>query len=462
MKKTSFSTFIKNTGIFFLGNVLSKVIVFLLLPLYTHYISTESYGYYDLSISYITVLTSLVYFDIWATVLRFMYDAKDKKGKQNIASTCWVLFSISTVVFLVLGGVICAWKSVRYAPLILGYGLSVNLHNMCGFITRGWKKNIHFALSGILNTVTMVSVNLVLILGFHVEIESLYISAIAGNLIQMLYLCLVVHAYPHFRNFKLDKKLFSAILRYTLPLCINSVSYWLLTSYNRIVLEDIMGLSANGIYAVGNKFGAAISLVTTCFTYAWQDLAFSRQTQRADNSRFYAKACSAYFAFLAAGLALMLPCFNLLFPVLIGEAYREAFDTIPLFLIMAMLSAYSTFVGNIFYAIKDTKTIFLSMVLSCICNLIICRLLIQLWGINGANLAICLSFLLNILLRYGVLYKKIRFRPHWLLKFTACLLVGAAAVIYLYTGFLVNGLFFTVVLLCAAVIVYRKFRRNRT
>ena len=74
--------------------------------------------------------------------------------------------------------------------------------------------------------------------------------------------------------------------------------------------------------------------------------------KRQDNSRFYAKACSAYFAFLAAGLALMLPCFNLLFPVLIGEAYREAFDTIPLFLIMAMLSAYSTFVGNIFYAIR--------------------------------------------------------------------------------------------------------------
>lgn len=451
----------KNTGIFFLGNVLSKVIIFLLLPLYTNYISTESYGYYDLSVSYITVLTSLVFFDIWSTVLRFMYDSEDERGKQKVASTCWLLFSLSSVLFLIIGGTVCSLYSVQYAPLILGYGLSVNLHNMCGFITRGWKKNVHFAISGILNTLTMVLANIVMILGFHIEIESLYISAILGNLVQVLYLSVAARAYPRFKNFSFDKTLLSSIVKYTVPLCINSVSYWLLTSYNRVVLEDVLGLSANGIYAIGNKFGATISLATTCFTYAWQDLAFSRQTKNPNDGRFFAKACDAYFLFLSAGIALLLPCFHILFPFLIGEAYQEAFSTIPPFLVMAVLSAYSTFVGNVFYAIKDTKIIFISMLLSCICNLVLCQPMIQNWGINGANFSICISFIVNIVIRSLILYKRISFKPGLMYVLLGGGMILLSTIIYLYADIVGNCLYFFAIVVAVGIVLLFKYRDGK-
>ena len=35
---------IKSTGIYFIGSVLSKIVVFLLLPIYTGYISPEAMG----------------------------------------------------------------------------------------------------------------------------------------------------------------------------------------------------------------------------------------------------------------------------------------------------------------------------------------------------------------------------------------------------------------------------------
>ena len=459
--KSSLISFVKNTGIFFFGNVLSKVIIFLLLPLYTNYISTESYGYYDLSVSYITVLTSLVFFDIWSTVLRFMYDSEEAKEKHKVATTCWILFFFSSIIFLVIGGTICSLFSVKYAPLILGYGLSVNLHNMCGFITRGWKKNVHFAISGILNTIVMVMINIIMILGFHIEIESLYVAAILGNLIQVLYLVVVARVYPHFQNYFIDKDLFKSIVKYTLPLCINSISYWLLTSFNRVVLEKLMGLSANGIYAIGNKFGATISIVTTCFTYAWQDLAFSRQTSNPNDGRFFGKACNAYFLFLSTGIALLLPCFNILFPVLIGNAYQDAFTTIPPFLIMAVLNAYSTFIGNVFYAIKDTKTIFISMILSCLCNLVLCRPRIEKWGINGANISICISFLVNILIRSFVLHKCISFKPGLMYVLLGGGMILLSTIIYLYADIVGNCLYFFAVVVAVGIVLLIKYRNGK-
>ena len=42
----------------------------------------------------------------------------------------------------------------------------------------------------------------------------------------------------------------------------------------------IIGNEANGIYAIGNKFSFVIGLITTCFTYAWQDLSFSKADEK--------------------------------------------------------------------------------------------------------------------------------------------------------------------------------------
>ncbi|MGX8833550.1 oligosaccharide flippase family protein [Amedibacillus sp. YH-ame6] len=450
----SLKLFIKTSGIFFVGNALSKIIIFLLLPLYTMYISTASYGYYDLSVAYVTVFTSLLYFDIWSTVLRFMYDANDVKRKEQIATTCWILFFISSVIYVTLGAIICNFFSIRYSMLILLYGLSVNFHNMSGFVTRGWKKNVKFAISGIINTIIMLVGNLVMILIFHMEIEALYISAILGNLGQVLYLGFASRCLPKVIGFELDKELFKSIIRYTLPLCVNSISYWLLTSYNRVVIQEVMGISSNGIYAIGNKFGSAIALVTTCFTYAWQDLAFAHETGKKGNKFFYGNACGYYFLFLGIGFSLMIPCFSILFPLLIGENYVEAYATIPLFLIMAILSAFSTFIGNIFYAIKDTKSILTSMVVSCVCNLLLCRFLIASFGINGANLSICVSFVVNIIIRYFVLKKKIDIELKAWHYFIPCIMMLISSILYMTRSTIINCLYTMVLLIMLGVVFY--------
>lgn len=414
--------FFKNSGIFFVGNILSKVIVFLLLPLYTNCLSTESYGYYDLSVTYVTVLTAILYFDIWATLLRFLYDYTEEKEQDKVRIICWGMFGLSTLAFVAVGGIICYAMRVRCGLLIIAYGISVNLQSMCSFAARGAQKNIQFAVSGILNTLVMVLGNIGMLLILKLDIEALYLSAILGNITQCIYLCISAPILPSAKKHTIDKPLTARILRYTLPLGINSIAYWLLTGYNRVVLESVMGLSANGLYAIGNKFGSALTLVTTCFTYAWQDIAFKQQDERG-LGQFYGKAVSLYYGFLSVGVACMLPCFSIAFPILVGGDFSAAYSTIPVFLIMAMLSAVSTFIGNIFYALKDTVTLFATMVLSCICNVLICRPLIEVLGINGANLSICISFTVNILLRCFLLNRKIQLRVH------GVLIAGATALL---------------------------------
>ena len=63
--------FFKTASIYFLGNVVTKLISFFMLPLYTARLSPASFGYYDVSISVLNLAVPILFFQIWDGVFRF-------------------------------------------------------------------------------------------------------------------------------------------------------------------------------------------------------------------------------------------------------------------------------------------------------------------------------------------------------------------------------------------------------
>ena len=406
--ESSLIRFIKSSGIFFIGSILSKAISILMLPLYTNRIPTDDMGYYDLSLTYITIATSFLFFDIWVAILRYMYDGKEKAEQATSIKSGFFIFAISSTVYLLLGFIFAWIFNPDAILLILLYGLFQNISNFLCFCVRGFQKNKEFAISGIISTIVNVLVNLMLILVFEVGYESLYIAAIIGFTAQSVYLLISGGIFASLKLGSYDLAITKSMFKYSLPLCLNSIAYWVITSFNRIVLNGIYGTEVTGIYAIGNKFSFVIGLITTCFTYAWQDLSFSKANEQGVG-KFYSQASTLYSKVLFLCTALALPAIKIVFPVLVGNAYSSAEKTIPLFLIVAAISAVSTFIGNIFYAIKETRMIFISMVISAIVNVILCYPLITQFKINGANLSVLISFVVNILVRCVVLKKRISF-----------------------------------------------------
>ena len=70
---------IKDFFIFALGSLGSKVILFLLVPLYTSFLSTEEYGIADLIFTLTQVLVPIVSLSIWQGVIRFGLSKNQKK-----------------------------------------------------------------------------------------------------------------------------------------------------------------------------------------------------------------------------------------------------------------------------------------------------------------------------------------------------------------------------------------------
>jgi len=451
----NFFKFAKSSGIFFIGNILSKVISFFLLPIYTKYIPTQDYGYYDLSNTYVSAITAILFFDIWTTILRFMYDSDDDKKKYKSVSNGLTIFSISSLIFVLLFIYISCAFNTKYLNYIFLLGLISNIQNVYSFIARGFTKNFEFAVSGIINTIVTAVSNIIMILYLNFDFLSLYISAILGSLTQIIYLEYNIKIIKHIKFNMFDKVLFKSMFIYTLPLGFNSMTNWVLSGYNRIVLSKVMSLDANGIFAIANKFVVMISLVTNCFAWAWQELAFKRG-EESDEAGFFSLASSLYFKFLGCGIFILMPMIHFIFPIMVNSNYISGMDIIPLFLISAALSGYSVFVGNHFHAIKNTKVIFISSAVSATFNMVSAPVLIKLFGLNGANLTTMLSFIINIIIRHYILAKIISFKTDFVAIGCISIIVFISSMIYIHCNTAINLIWFIVTIVIFALI-FRKY-----
>lgn len=420
-----FLSFAKSSLVFFVGSILSKVITIALLPLYTNVLPSADYGYFDVSVTCVTLLTSFLYCDVWTSVMRFMRDDLEGEAPKVVTASGWVVFGCSTVLYYAIGIAAGSVLAIPSLGLILLYGTFLNLQTMFSYIARGWGDNVRFAVSGIVNSVVNVGLNLVLILALGWGYEALYVAFAVGSFIQCLYLFLSLRMWERLARPNVAKV--KELFLYSAPLCLNSVAYWLLNSLGRVVVSFSLSLSASGIFAVGSRFGSVVNLATSCFTYAWQDVAFT--SERKPGS-YFSRAVTQYAVFLMDALVVMLPAVSLAFPILVGSDYSEAYAVVPSFLAVAAISAVSTFIGNIFYVIRDTKTIGKTMAVSCLVNVALTCPLTVGFGLNGTNLAIALAFLVNIAIRLVVLKRRISMGVGWRLVAGRLALVAFSVVVY--------------------------------
>ena len=76
MKSSANSRLAKGTMVYMIGNVSSKILQMLILPIITGTLSTSEYGVYDLVITTISLISPVITCQIIEGMFRFMFDAE--------------------------------------------------------------------------------------------------------------------------------------------------------------------------------------------------------------------------------------------------------------------------------------------------------------------------------------------------------------------------------------------------
>lgn len=450
--------FIKSTGIYLLGNVLSKSLSFFLLPLYTSYLSPNDYGTYDLSIAYNTFLISILFLDIWEGTMRFMFDFSDKDKNKPI-TIGMLMFSISTVIYAVVLLILGKIVGLQFLVLLFIMGVVNNFQQVVGYIARGFGKNNAFVLCGLIGSLITLLSNVVFLTIFHMDYSALYISSILGLGVNAIGLSVVIKLRDRVKKVFFDSTLFHEMLRYSLPLCINSGAWWFLNGFNRVMISNSLSNADNGMYAVATRFSSMLMLVTTGFQMAWQELSYSKaNNSNEEKVKLYSLAINEYSKFLYLGLIALLPIIKIIFPYFIDSSYTDAIVIIPIALYGTFFSSLTSFLASIINILKKNQFIFTTTILSAITNVVILMLLIDYLGIQAATISLCAGYAVSFVARIKLVqkYVKLKINVKQFAMYTVLFMI--TTLIYNYGTLLLN--LFT--LFGVIIVLFLSYKREIT
>lgn len=452
---------LKSAGIYFLGNVLTRMISFFLLPIYTAFIAKAEMGYFDVSTSYLNVLIPVICLDIWSGIMRFMFDHEEQAGKYKVIFNGMIIFSGSMVLYVLLFVGLGFLGNIQSIFFIFLYGILLMLQNLYTYLARGLGHNRAFALSGVVSSLVNSISNIVMILVFDMRLNSLYIAMILGLLVQLIILESKVKILGNMSLKLLDKGLIRSMVRFSVPLCLNEACFWFLSGYNKIGISHTLGLEANGLYTVAGKFTMMVAIVANCFSLAWQELVYSLGNEKENKSKLYTTASNYYLILLLFGALLIIPAIHIIFPFFVDAEYADAFSLIPLYMIATALSTFSSFLGNVFGAEKKTDMVFYSTVAAAAVNVATFHILVQYVGLHAANIGLAMGYLTIIIMRVATLKKSFDIRLEYRKIGLVILLTLPVFYVYLKGNLIANFVTILVILVIMAVL-YRDLLKSIT
>lgn len=425
---------VKSTAIYFVGNVLSKLIVFFLLPIYTTYINASDMGYYDTSVTIITLFSCVLFLDIGTTILK--YSLEKKEYQNNVITIGVIIFSGSSILYFLLLSFGAVLFNFQYYWWVVLYGFFYSMNTAIGYCARALDRNFDYAVAGVIQTAVLALSNLLLILVLKFDYSSLFISFVFSNIVSNIYMIVRTKLICKLKTFNIDRTLFTEMFRFSLPLCVNSIAFWLLSSSSRVLVSYMLGTEAVGYLSVANKFNQILYLASSCFQLTWQETAYEHDNHSDSTAIFYSSAFITYYKAVMYCVLILIPAIAVglwIMPNFIDTSYSISIGLIPLALIGTGLAIISLFIGTIFSALKKTRVIFTSTLTGAIVTVATTVIFIKCdIGPASANYSFILGYIATISMRICILKRYMAFKCDWktILLFVPLLLV----VLYVYNN----------------------------
>ena len=272
---------LSNTAILGVGTFASKILVFLLLPLYTACLSKAEYSTADIITQSANLIMPLMALGVCDAVFRFTLD-RDIDRRRVLTTGLYVIFAG----FLVFAALFPLLNLIEYFDgymwLIILYAFVANVHSLLAQYCRASGKTTFFALQGIIATALTIALNILFLVVLDIGLLGYVLSVVIANAFVALLIVIVIR-----RDFSLspkliDKSLGRLMLAFSVPLIPTTVFWWITNVSDRYMVKGFIGDDVNGLYAVAFKIPTMLILLSGIFIEAWQ---FSAVTERDDASR---------------------------------------------------------------------------------------------------------------------------------------------------------------------------------
>ncbi len=407
------SKLLKNSTIYIMMHFLQKSLGFLLLPLYTAFLSPTDYGIISIVNSIDTFLSILFSLSLSSAVVRLYY--RHKTSPEYIKELWGTCITITVLMVITLLPLLLIFRNFIFTPFTRG--ISFYPYLLIGIIStalnpiyllhqgslqakqEGFKfaiNNVSFFISNILLTILFVVI-------LNKKAEGVLLANLITNLI--FFIISVIYFIPKIR-IGINKNAAKESLQYSLPLLPHTIAGKINSTFDRIMINKMISTESAGLYNLGNQLSSIISTIALSVNNAFSPWFFEKDSMGKGNSQKVNSAAYMIidiYILLGTGLSLFS---KEIITIFINDRYFEVWKSLPI------LAFGSVFVGIYFVAsnplfLEKTKLVSFITISTASVNILLNFILIPKYSYTGAAVATLITqFLQSLITNILVLNNK--------------------------------------------------------
>jgi len=426
----------KHSAIYGFGSLLNQAAAFLLLPVYTRFLTPYDYGVKELVGLSTDIVSILLATAISAALFRFYFEYEDQKERNEVVSSAIITvgsIGLVAVTLLSLATKTMANLILDDADLYFFFMISFSsmwfnaLNNIGYSYLRANQQSMKFIAFSFGKLLMAIALNIYLVCFVKLGVLGVLISNLITAIVQS-FLLVVPLIFKIGLRFSKDKII--EMLKFGLPMIPAQLGGFLVHISDRFFIKGLVSIGDAGLYSLGYRFGALPStFISTPFNQIWFPRRMELYKQEGSEELF--GKIFTYFVFLMifAGLGVSILTLDIL-KVVADQKFWSAYKIVPLIVIGTTIFTFHYHFNMGIYIHKKTKYLAYINFSNGILILILNYVLIKKYGIYGAAYATIIAFIYKVSLTYMVSskYYKIHFEIRRILKiFTAAILIYSCA-----------------------------------
>ena len=354
---------IKNSLVYAISDGICKAMSFILLPFVSYYLLPEELGVaanYDVLQNILSLLAGQAVVNALAY---FYYD----RTKDKVAELVSSLFLIILIVNVFFSIIIIFSTSLIDNYLHIGLGLqllavlSTTLNLLYGInmiLYRLEDSPYSFAKLQIATAIIQIVLLVVLVIQLRMGAIGKIYSSIGGYvLLSGLHLYLLIKR-GYFR-LHISLSAIKELLKFGIPLLPHSLSFWIKSGMDKILLTTYCGLAVNGLYSMAMSFGAIYSLFNSSFMMAYTPYLQKRinnipqDSVEEEKTNIVRLTYKIGICFVALYFVIVIACWVLM-KYLLSEKYSESFQFVPWIMLSLTIYSFYSLVIQFPYTVKKT------------------------------------------------------------------------------------------------------------
>lgn len=375
----------KNAIYYSIGEIIPRLIGFVLLPLYTRYLTPADFGVISYTNTFVLFLFTIGTLSLNSYALRFYFlkDGKQQRDMLGTVAMSIVIFNlfILALCYLFLPTIIeryeiqVPWKPYFQLALLTNFLDSFSIVPLVIYRARGAAEK--FVLLGVSKTIFVVALTVYTVVLNGFGLKGYYWSQFWVYLPFTIVYLFILRKYV---NFRIDVSSLREGLAFALPLVPGGICYFLLNASDRIILERNVALGELGIYNMAVTLSFALNVIIQGGYRAFEPVLFSHYGKE-DYKEIVVRVKKMFFLIVYIGGMFICLYSREIFVLMTESEYHKGYIYVPLLVAVACFHALNNLYGVVLAGDKNTKIMATATIIGGVVSVCLNMTFIPLWGV---------------------------------------------------------------------------------